>query len=262
MNLNDIKMEDVLALPRDEKINVLAMMSRYQDLQSKKKLFWLYPEEDTIHNEDVYHSRYKYLKHLEFFKSGKTYPERCAMCANRIGKSFGMGGYETALHVTGLYPDWWEGYTFHRPIKVWIAGKNNTTTRDICQNIMCGSVSGSGSNKFMSGDGLIPAAAIKRLTWQRGTADMLDTMRVDHITDDSQDGESLITYKSFERGRGSFEGDAIDVIWLDEECPPEVYEECLYRTMTTGGLMYLTFTPVEGLTPTVLQFLPDMNPDA
>ena len=38
-----------------------------------------------------------YLKHMEFFQAGATHREHCAMCANRIGKTMGMGGYEAAV---------------------------------------------------------------------------------------------------------------------------------------------------------------------
>jgi len=54
----------------------------------------------------------------------------------------------------------------------------------------------------------------------------------------------------------SFEGTEQDLIWLDEECPLSIYTECVTRTMTTNGLIMLTFTPLEGLTETVMQFLP------
>jgi phage terminase large subunit-like protein len=47
-----------------------------------------------------------------------------------------------------------------------------------------------------------------------------------------------------------------DLVWLDEECPESIYGECLIRTMTTGGLILLTFTPMQGLTDVVLRFLP------
>lgn len=31
-------------------------------------------------------------------------------------------------------------------------------------------------------------------------------------------------------------GTAIDVIWLDEECPKDIYTQCVTRTATTGVL--------------------------
>jgi phage terminase large subunit-like protein len=45
------------------------------------------------------------------------------------------------------------------------------------------------------------------------------------------------------------------VVWLDEEPPLDVYVECLVRTMTTGGLVMVTFTPLEGMSDVVMSFL-------
>jgi len=36
----------------------------------------------------------------------------------------------------------------------------------------------------------------------------------------------------------------------------DIYGECLIRTATTEGLIYMTFTPLEGMTDTVMQFIP------
>jgi phage terminase large subunit-like protein len=43
---------------------------------------------------------------------------------------------------------------------------------------------------------------------------------------------------------------------VDEECPHDVYLECLTRLLTTKGIAMLTFTPILGLTEVVLRFLP------
>jgi hypothetical protein len=43
----------------------------------------------------------QYARHMEFFEAGAKYRERCMMAANRVGKTLGAGGYETAAHLTG-----------------------------------------------------------------------------------------------------------------------------------------------------------------
>jgi hypothetical protein len=35
----------------------------------------------------------------------------------------GIGGFETTLHLTGDYPEWWEGRRFDHPIEAWVAGE-------------------------------------------------------------------------------------------------------------------------------------------
>ncbi|MGA2577408.1 MAG: terminase family protein [Bryobacteraceae bacterium] len=69
-------------------------------------------------------------------------------------------------------------------------------------------------------------------------------------------GTSVLGFKSYTQGRKSFEGTGQHVIWVDEECPYDVYLECLTRLLTTKGIAMLTFTPILGLTEVVLRFLP------
>src|SRR5258708_21232009 len=41
---------------------------------------------------------------------------------------------------------------------------------------------------------------------------------------------SLITCKSADAGREKFQGASIDLVWIDEECEKDVYDECYQRT--------------------------------
>jgi phage terminase large subunit-like protein len=211
----------------------------------------LYPETGPLRRE-------LYAKHMEFFRVGAHYPERAAICANRVGKTLGMGGYETALHLTGRYPDWWDGRRFMEPIEAWAAGKTNETTRDIIQLCLIGKAIQEGSRKSVSGLGLIPKEYLGVPTWKAGgVPNLVDTIPVKHTSG----GWSSLGLKCYEQGRGAFEGTAKHVIWLDEEPDEGVYDECLIRTATTHGIMICTFTPLEGMSKVVLQFLPqDQRP--
>lgn len=222
----------------------VAMLASIELELSRRKIDSMYPDTGPLRRE-------LYPKHMEFFKAGATYRERCAMAANRVGKTEGMGGYETALHLTGRYPDWWEGRRFDRPVRFWAAGKTNETTRDIVQNKLFGPVVGSGTSKCFSGTGLVYADCIERVGWKQGVTDLADTVYVKHVSGKF----SELGLKSYQQGRGSFEGTERDGIWLDEEPPLEVYSECLIRTATTNGIVYITFTPLEGTTGTVMMFL-------
>jgi len=221
-----------------------AMLASIELELSRRKIDSMYPDIGPLRRE-------LYPKHMEFFKAGATYRERCAMAANRVGKTEGMGGYETALHLTGRYPDWWEGRRFDRPVRFWAAGKTNETTRDIVQNKLFGPVVGSGTSKCFSGTGLVYADCIERVGWKQGVTDLADTVYIKHVSGKF----SELGLKSYQQGRGSFEGTERDGIWLDEEPPLEVYSECLIRTATTNGIVYITFTPLEGTTGTVMMFL-------
>ncbi|MCO5072101.1 MAG: terminase family protein [Rhizobiaceae bacterium] len=166
--------------------------------------------------------------------------------------TYGGGAYETTCHLTGLYPDWWNGKRFKTPVRWWAAGKTNETTRDIVQSALLGDISYNGSRKAVTGTGIVPGALIGSITWKQGVQDLVDTIKVKHVS-----GKwSTLGLKSYQQGRGSFEGTAQHGVWLDEEPPLDIYGECLVRTATTGGLILLTFTPLEGHSQTVMQFLP------
>ena len=60
--------------------------------------------------------------------------------------------------------------------------------------------------------------------------------------------QSQIYFKSYDQGREKFQGAACDMIWLDEEPPEDIYDECLIRTVDRAGKLLITMTPLKGLT--------------
>lgn len=188
--------------------------------------------------------------------------ERCMMAANRVGKTWGVGAYETTLHLTGRYPDWWVGRRFDRPIAAWVAGDTRTTTRDIIQQALLGIGGEGGAGEI--GTGMIPGEDITgKPTPMQGVPGGVDTVQIKHQTG----GTSILQFKSYDQGRRTFQGTKKDLVWLDEEPDVSVYEECLLRlTATTpgevNGLMMCTFTPLLGLSKVALKFLPELAPDA
>lgn len=197
--------------------------------KSQTKLHALYPEEGIFRRE-------LYLKHNAFFAAGATQRVRAMVAANRIGKTFGLGGYELTCHLTGLYPDWWVGRRFTKPISAWAVGDTNQTVRDILQEALLGPIGEQGT-------GLIPKHLIVSTSSKPGVPNAVETVWVQH----KEGRSSMLSFKSYDQGRISFQGTAKHVVWLDEEPPLDVYGECLLRTATTGGIMFLTFTPMLGL---------------
>jgi phage terminase large subunit-like protein len=192
-----------------------------------------------------------YKKHLEFFAAGAAYKERLFMAANRIGKSE-SGAYESVCHSTGLYPKWWVGRRFEKAGEGWACGTTGETTRDIVQEKLLGPVG-------KHGTGMIPADRIVKVTSRRGgIADALESIHVRHVSGDI----SVIGLKSYQQGRESFEGTAKQWVWFDEEPPQDVYTEGLYRTVTTRGIVYTTFTPLQGMSDVVRGFVEPENDDS
>jgi len=235
----------------------LAAESRRRD---RRKIDRFYPDGGPLRRE-------LYPKHLAFFAAGLTHSERLAICGNRTGKTEGLGAYETALHATGQYPDWWPGRRFDRAIQGWVAGKTAVTTRNIVQAKLLGhlvrtpGVSGIGQTVGL-GTGMIPGDSIVGVTPKSGISNAVDTVSIRHVSG----GLSTIGFMSYGTDRDAFEGTERDWIWTDEEPPKEVYDECLMRTMATvpgrrGGSMVITFTPLEGDTEVVRTFLENDGAD-
>lgn len=240
-----------------EKRELVELLEAKARFEARKKFERLFPDETTVqHDGSIIHARRLYPRHMELFEAGARYRERCFMAANRIGKTV-SGAYETTAHLTGRYPPWWPGRSFDAPVRWWAAGKTNETTRDIVQTSLLGDIATRDGRKSFTGTGMIPYDAIGPVTWKQGVADLADTVKVKHPSG----GWSLLGFKSYQQGRGSFEGTAQHGVWLDEEPPLDIYGECLVRTATTEGLILITFTPLAGLSETVLQFMPsDMRP--
>ena len=130
-----------------------------------------------------------YKKHLEFFKSGATYRERAFIAANRVGKTQ-AGAYEMTLHLTGNYPDWWEGRRFDHPVVAWASGDSSKATREIIQLALYGRFHEPGS-------GMIPRDKIARTTTKTGIADCIETIYVKHVSG----GVSEVGLKSYDQQR-------------------------------------------------------------
>jgi hypothetical protein len=71
-------------------------------------------------------------KQKAFHDAGRQAGERLFLGGNRTGKTNAVC-MEKAMHLTGVYPDWWEGYRFRRPINAISASISLKDTRDILQ---------------------------------------------------------------------------------------------------------------------------------
>lgn len=251
---------DLTALERAPRpvLERATLLLREIDRRDRMRRFdHLFPDVTHEWRGEVYWARDHYGPHLEFIGATADYRETAMMAANRVGKTV-VGGFALTVWLTGRYPDWWPGCRFPGPIRAWAAGKTNQTTRDIVQSTLLGEITWSGSRRRVAGTGIIPGEALGTATWRTGIPDALDTIKVRH----ESGGWSTLGFKSYEQGRGSFEGTAQHAIWCDEEPPQDVYTEALTRTATTNGRVISTFTPLEGMSDVAMRFLPGMGDNA
>lgn len=190
-----------------------------------------------------------YPRQSEFHAGGAEHRERLFMAGNQLGKTL-AGGMEAAMHATGAYPTWWQGRRFEKATMGWAAGVSGEATRDTVQRMLLG-------RPGEWGTGALPESSIVRVTLARGAADLLDTVTVRHASG----GQSQITFKSYVKGREKWQGETLDWVWFDEEPPMDIYSEGLTRTNATNGVVWMTFTPLLGLSPLVERFLMEKSED-
>lgn len=196
------------------------------------------------------------------FRLGATYDERGLFGGNRTGKTH-CGTYEDTLHLTGLYPEWWEGRRFDHPINAWVATDTAKNVRDILQEKFCGEP----GVPQLFGTGMIPIDLFaSEPTTKHGLANAIETVHVHHHTNGIYDGVSTLAFKSYDQGRQAFQGTQQDLIHPDEEPKIEIYTECSLRLLSTvpgerNGALVLTETPLLGVSQLMISFMPELNPE-
>jgi phage terminase large subunit-like protein len=196
-----------------------------------------------------------YEKQLVFHEAGATYRERLLMAANRVGKTYSAGA-ETAYHLTGRYPHWWRGKQFRKGHQAAAASETGLLVRDGVQRILFGWPANA------LGTGLVPKDAIKETVLSKfGPSQLFEMVRVRHGGGgDVQADESVIYLRSYDQGRERIQAMELAYFWLDEEPDLDYYMEALTRTNITLGPVYLTFTPLKGMSDVVKRFLLDKSP--
>lgn len=168
------------------------------------------------------------------------------MAGNQLGKTL-AGAAEAAMHLTGQYPDWWEGRRFDEPVIMLAGSESYELTRDGVQRLLIGPP----MNEEDWGTGYIPKAAIVDTTRRSGVSGALDSVTVRHVSG----GVSTVLFKAYEQGRGKWQANTVDFVWFDEEPPEDVYLEGITRTNATGGSIAVTFTPLKGMSTVVARFI-------
>ena len=178
------------------------------------------------------------------------------MAANRVGKTY-TGCYIDAIHATGRYPEWWDGYKYDHAPLIWCLGYSGDKCRDLLQQAIFGAYSsGSFSGGLITEDLILDAVggAIPRLAQQ---------VNIKWVSEDGLREEiTVLQFKSYSQGQHALMGDGVDWYHVDEE-PKDatIWPQVLTRTASgdrgNGGRGILTFTPENGKTELVSKFMDD-----
>ena len=155
----------------EECVDLLDEISADRDRNKLKDYcpYGLLPEHNTgSANWDWQLKFHNTLKHTRMLSTG-----------NQQGKSF-AGASEDAYHLTGQYPDWWEGAKFDHPVLLWACGSTSQKVRDSLQKYLIGNP----KDADAFGTGLIPADCLdKNKTISRyQVAGAYESVRVKHVS--------------------------------------------------------------------------------
>lgn len=187
----------------------------------------------------------------EFHKAGSEFQYRFLLAGQQIGKSV-SNLCETTYHLTGLYPDWWEGIRFERAVDWWLGGQSTKKVRDNLQKKLLGDH----EDPQSLGTGWIPRELIGRFTRMAGIPGSLDAVKVKHVSG----GWSNLAFKTYEQKVEEWMGETMDGISLDEEPGQDIFSQCVIRTLRKKGPILITATPEKGMTEVVRMFMRDKLP--
>lgn len=200
-------------------------------------------QQDMAYNQLKYFRPFKHQ--VDFFKTGK-HNRRGILAANRIGKTVSTC-FETAYHLTGLYPDWWCGKRFEKPVTAFVAGEGWEQVARVLQDELIGTKDI--KIKEQIGTGAIPRHCIVMDTMRCDGANVIG-LEIKHTSGKN----SYLLFGNYTQEVRNLQGFKLDFVVFDEQPPDDIFSELVTRTATTQGQVLCSFTPLKGLNGLVSKF--------
>lgn len=198
--------------------------------------------------DDMQFNQLKYFRPFdhqrEFFNTHSD--RRGILAANRIGKTVSTC-FETAMHLTGEYPDWWTGKQFDKPVTVMVAGEGWSQVALVLQQELLGTPDIKLRDAI--GTGAIPRSRIITDTMRSDGANAIG-IEVTHTSG----GKSYLLFANYTQEVRQLQGFKLDLAVFDEQPPDDFFSEIVTRTATTQGMILCSFTPLKGLNGLVSKF--------
>jgi len=199
--------------------------------------------------DDMRYNQLKYFRpfehQLKFFSTGAS-ERRGILAANRIGKTVSTC-YETAMHLTGIYPEWWTGYRFTAPITAMVAGEGWSQVALVLQNELIGTQDVKITENL--GTGAIPRDCIVVDTMRNDGANNIGC-EIRHVSGTN----SYLLFANYTQEVRQLQGFKLNLAVFDEQPPDDFFSEIVTRTATTQGKVLCSFTPLKGLNGLVSKF--------
>ena len=193
-----------------------------------------------------------YVWQQNFHNAGARKKNRAIIAGNRTGKTRTIAA-EVAAHLTGWYPDWWEGHRHEKPIIACVSGITNEETRNVAQYQLLGEISEVQGRRRPEGTGWIPWTHIGECHYRQcGVTNVVDTVRIRHVSG----LWSKLMFKSYEQGPLKFQGFEADIVWFDEEPEDDkIFSEAMTRLIDRRGSFLFSRTPLFGHSTIIRYFM-------
>lgn len=182
----------------------------------------------------------------KFFETGKDYSRRGMIAANRSGKTV-ASAYEIACHLTGMYPEWWKGKVWDKPIIAMATGESWEQVAKTLQSKILGCDDIKQSYKL--GSGSVPREKIDVKSIRADGQNVL-AIEIWHTSG----GKSKLYFSNYTQQVRHLQGFELDLVLLDEQPPDEIFSELVVRTAAREGQVICSFTPLKGLSGLVRKF--------
>lgn len=204
--------------------------------------------QDIAHDMQV--NQLKYFRPFQwqynFWDLGAHSSRRACIAGNRTGKTISTC-FETACHLTGIYPKWWKGKQYKTAITCIAMGDSWEDLSKTLQHKLLGVYDINQRGEV--GYGLIPQENID-FDSIRTDGSNCKMLRVKH----SSGGSSTLWFGVYTQDRSHLQGFELHLVLFDEQPPDELYSELVTRLATTNGHAICSFTPLKGATGLVQKF--------
>lgn len=153
----------------------------------------------------------------EFIWAAASHRFRVFRAGNRTGKTT-VGGWDTAAAALGVHP----AFPHKPPLNIWASALDRE---------LIGEVLWPALKRW------IPPHEIADVSWHRKKPPEIPvslTLR----------NGTTISFKSADSGREKYQGKQLDLVWTDEEHPPDIMKEIEARLLDSGGSLIVTCTPL------------------
>jgi phage terminase large subunit-like protein len=151
------------------------------------------------------------------------------------------------MHLTGQYPEWWNGHRFDKPITCMVAGEGWSQVALVLQNELLGTQDVKITENL--GSGFIPRDCIVVDTMRNDGANCIGC-EIKHVSG----AKSYLLFANYTQEVRQLQGFKLNLAVFDEQPPDDFFSEIVTRTATTQGKVLCSFTPLKGLNGLVSKF--------